>query len=107
MHGIIDISKVVGKVQIDGQPHEVCAEADATFQKATGELRVELRSYLHPEEQIHVGETIVAPWLPEPSTATEHVDASEAAAAAKDVFASWCRKVQTAMLAHDADASVR
>lgn len=97
MQGIIDISKIVGKVQIGGQTHEVCAEADATFNRATHELNVKLHSYLHSEEQTHVGETISASWLPESTTVTEHADAEEASAIAKDVFASWCRKVQAAI----------
>jgi hypothetical protein len=100
MQGIIDISKVVGTVQIDGQTHEVCAEADATFNRSTHELTVKLSSYLHSEEQTHVGETIPATWLPQPETIVEHVDAEEASAMAKDVFASWCRKVQSAVEQH-------
>ena len=71
MHGIIDISKVVGTVQISEHTHEVCAEADASFNRSTNELTVKLRSFLHSEEQTHVGETIGAAWLPEPSTVIE------------------------------------
>jgi hypothetical protein len=97
MQGIIDISKVVGSTVINGQVHEVCAEADATFNRATHELAVKLRSYLHSEEQTHVGETLTAPWLPESGAVTEHVEAEEASAVAKDIFASWCRKVQAAI----------
>ena len=97
MHGIIDISKVVGTVQISEHTHEVCAEADASFNRSTNELTVKLRSFLHSEEQTHVGETIGAAWLPEPSTGIEHVDAEEASEVAKDMFASWCRKVQASI----------
>jgi hypothetical protein len=97
MHGVIDISKVVGTVQIAGQTHEVCAEADATFDRSTHVLSVKLISFLHSEEQTHVGEAITAAWLPPPELITEHVDADEASSMAKDVFASWCRKVQASI----------
>ena len=97
MHGVIDISKVVGTVQISGQPHEVCAEADATFDRSTHTLTVKLSSFLHSEEQTHVGEVSTAAWLPAPETAIEHGEAEEASAMAKDVFASWCRKVQASI----------
>lgn len=97
MHGIIDISKVVGTVQIHGQAHEVCAEADASFNRSNHELTVKLRSFLHSEEQTHVGELFTAPWLPAPETIVEHGESEEASSMARDVFASWCRKVQASI----------
>ena len=97
MQGIIDISKIVGKLTINEQAFEVCAEADASFDRASSQLSVKLHSYLHPEEQTHLMEAVEPDWLPAPSTVTEHVSQEEASIVAKDIFASWCHKVEAAV----------
>ncbi len=97
MQSLIDISQVIGTVQIDGKPFEVCAEAKAMFQRGRDELSVQLHSYLQPEEQTHLMEKLVPAWLPAANTVTEHVPHEEASDVAKDIFASWCHKVEAAL----------
>lgn len=99
MKGIIDLTRVVGSVQINGHPFEVCAEAVADM-TTSSTMTVQLRSYLHAEEQTHLMESSTPDWLPLPSTITEHVSHEEASAAARDIFASWCHKVQAALARH-------
>ena len=94
MNKLLDTTKVVGTAEIAGVPHEVCAEAEATHDKATGQLTVNLHGFLRTLEHTHLGEGAVADWLPAPEVVREQVDHDEAAEMAKDVFSSWCHKVQ-------------
>lgn len=94
VHKLLDTTKVVGATTIDGMPFEVCAEAEATHDHATSMLSVNLRAFLRTLEHTHLGETAAASWLPTPDNVTEHVDREEAGEMAKDVFASWCHKVE-------------
>lgn len=97
MNQLLDTTKVVGTITIDGLPHEVCAEAGATHDRSSSMLTVKLRAFLRTLEHTHLGETGTAAWLPAPDSITEHVDREEAIEMAKDVFASWCHKVERAM----------
>lgn len=97
MNTLLDTTKVVGSIEIDGTPHEVCAEAEATFDRPSSMLTVKLHAFLRTLEHTHLGETAAANWLPAADTVTEHVDREEATALAKDVFASWCHKVERAI----------
>lgn len=96
IHNLLDTTKVVGTTNIDGIAHEVCAEAEATHDRGISMLTVKLRAFLRTLEHTHLGETAVAAWLPASETVTEHVDREEASAMAKDIFASWCHKVERA-----------
>lgn len=97
MNKLLDTTKVVGTAEIGGVPHEVCAEAEATHDKTNGLLTVNLRGFLRSLEHTHLGEGAAAAWLPAPEVVREHVDHDEAAEMAKDVFASWCHRLQKAL----------
>ena len=97
MNKLLDTTKVVGTTTIAGTPHEVCAEAEATHDKASGQLTVNLRGFLRTLEHTHLGESANAQWLPPPEVVCEHVDREEAGEMAKDVFSSWCHKVERAI----------
>ena len=97
MNKLLDTTKVVGTAEIAGVPHELCAEAEATHDKASRQLTVNLRAFLRTLEHTHLGEGAAADWLPAPEVVREHVDHDEAAEMAKDVFSRWCHKVQLAI----------
>jgi hypothetical protein len=94
MNKLLHMTKVVGATAINGIPHEVCAEAEAVHDRAAGQLTVNLRGFLRTLEHTHLGEGAMADWLPAPEVVREQVDHDEAAELAKDVFTSWCHKVQ-------------
>jgi hypothetical protein len=97
LHALLDATQVLGTVEIDGVPHEVCAEAIANHDRRSNQLTVNLRAFLRSEQQDHIGEKSTPAWLPASQTATEHVEPEEAHAVASDVFASWRRKVEGVM----------
>ena len=71
MNKLLDTTKVVGTAELAGVPHEVCAEAEATHDKATGQLTVNLHGFLRTLEHTHLGEGAVADWLPAPERALQ------------------------------------
>lgn len=97
LHTLLDATQVLGKVELDGEIHEVCAEALASHDQRTMQLTVKLHAFLRSEQQDHIGEQSTPAWLPASQNVTEHVEAEEAHAMASDVFATWKRKVASAM----------
>ncbi|HCN29496.1 MAG TPA: hypothetical protein DIT64_12250 [Verrucomicrobiales bacterium] len=97
IHGLLDATQVVATVELDGAPHEVCCEAEASHDRRTNLLTVRLHAFVRAMEQDHIGETATPAWLPEPETVTESVDLDEAHEMAEDIFASWNRRVLAAL----------
>jgi hypothetical protein len=92
-HRLLDVTQVLATLERDGEPYEVCAEAEAEHDRASQILTVRLSAFLRAERQDHIGETHQPDWLPAAETITEHVGAEEAHALASDIFASWKRRV--------------
>ena len=90
IHALLDTTQVIGTLQIDGSPFEVCAEALANHDRHSNQFTVNLRAFLRA--------TMTTPtWLHAPQTVTEHVDADEAHAMATDIFARWCHKLTVSL----------
>ncbi len=97
IHSLIDTTKVLHTIELEGATHELCAEAIANHDRHSNQLTVTLRAFLRATEHTHLGETAAPSWLPAPQTVTEHVEADEAHEMANDIFASWCHKVAGAL----------
>ena len=97
IHALLDTTQVIGTLQIDGSPFEVCAEALANHDRHSNQLTVNLRAFLRATKHDHIGEMTTPAWLPAPQTVTEHVDGEEAHAMATDIFARWCHKLTTSL----------
>jgi len=93
IHALIDTTRVVGSLELDGVVHELCAEAVADHERGGDLLTVRLRAFLRAAEPGHLGEQASPPWLPAPQTVTEHVPIEDARGLVDEVFASWCHKV--------------
>lgn len=96
MDKLLDTTKTVGEVEIGGTEYEVCAEAVAEHRAST-ELTVELRCFLRATDPNHIGESAHPDWLPANQTVREHIELDEARDVTKDIFASWCHKVERAI----------
>ena len=92
-HRLLDVTQVLATLERDGEPYEVCVEAEAGHDRAGQILTVRLSAFLRAERQDHIGEIFRPDWLPAAETITEHVGAEEAHALASDIFASWKRRV--------------
>lgn len=96
IHALLDTTKVLHSLEIEGVVHELCAEAIANHDRHSNQITVNLRAFLRSTEHTHIGETATPSWLPASQVVTEHVDAEEAHAMANDIFASWCHSVSAA-----------
>jgi hypothetical protein len=97
LNTLIDSTRVVGHFGSGGSNHEVCAEATATQELGSNLVTVKLRAFLRATEQNHLGETAETTWLPGNQVVNEHLDSGEAHEWVRDVFASWCHRVATAI----------
>lgn len=93
IHALLDTTRVVGAIDFEGVPCEVCAEATATHHRGENTLAVELSAYLRATEHGHLGERFVPAWLPSPETLVEQAEIEEAHEMTEDMLASWCRRV--------------
>ncbi len=97
IHALIDTTRVVGSIELDGAIHEVCAEAIGNHNRSENLLSVNLRAFLRSTAHEHLGEVAAPDWLPSEETVTEHVEAGEAHEMVNDIFSLWCRKVSDAV----------
>lgn len=97
IHALLDATQVLGAVTYDGSTHDVVAEAVANHDRRTKVLTVSLRAFLRAGASDEFGKVSTPPWLPALETVTEHVEIEEATEMAKDIFASWRRKVSAAI----------
>ena len=73
---------------------EVCAMAEASFDRNASRLQVKLESF--PCRPVFEADVDQAPldWLPQPMTVTESVSQEEAPRVAKAIFCYWVREVR-------------
>jgi len=93
IHALLDTTRVVRTLELDGGSQEVCAEAVATHDRKSNQLSITLSAFLRATEHTHIGEVSAPSWLPSSQSVTEHVGAEEAHEMANEVFDSWCHKV--------------
>ena len=95
MKRVLSSNEILGTIdQPGGEEAEVVASAEAWHDDESGELVVELDSFLRPLDLRHKERHLGAAWLPAPQTGREHVDRDEAADLAKELFHHWARRVR-------------
>lgn len=96
MKRIIDTSEVLGTVDTDAGPCEVCALADAGYDEEKRKLVVHLESSLRTTDLLKPETHPRAEWLPKSQTIVESVGWDEALEVARDIFGRWVRRVREA-----------
>jgi hypothetical protein len=96
MKRIIDISEVLGTVEMPQGVCDVCASADAVFDEGAGRLVVKLEAFLRPMDLLLKERHFRADWLPESKTVNESVAREECHDVAREIFHRWVRKVREA-----------
>lgn len=91
----MSISEILGTIH-DGCV-QVCATADADYDRAAERVRVALGAFTRrtrpPEDATHVSQ----PWLPPGEVVSEHLSRAEADDFVRDVFQRWVKKVRGAV----------
>lgn len=95
MDSVVFLSEIVAEVGADHNPQEVCATADATYDRERGLVIVELDSLTRPSGI--VGTRNPVDWLPKKQIVKEGVPRDEASELARDVFSSWVKRVRSSI----------
>lgn len=95
MDPVVFLSEIVAEVGSDHNPQEVCATADAAYDRQRGVVVVELDCLIRPSGI--VGTRIPVDWLPKKQIVKEGVPREEASELARDVFSSWVRRVRSSI----------
>ena len=96
MKRVIDTSETLGEVDTPAGRRELCVEADASYDEATGCLVVKLVAFLRNTDLVTKEKHSTADWVPHPETIRESVGPDETVDLARDIFHRWVRKVREA-----------
>ncbi|MBI3849966.1 MAG: hypothetical protein HY298_06700 [Verrucomicrobia bacterium] len=94
MKRIISTSEIIGSFTRNDREFEVCASAEADFDEARSQLRLELDSFIRPVDIRSKEKHLVADWLPKKESLQESVSQAEAVELAKEIFHRWVGKVR-------------
>ena len=96
MKRVIDVSEILGTIDLPAGTNEVCATAEASYDESSSRLTVSLAAFLRPVDLLAAEKHLGASWLPKPQTASEAVSLDEAGEVAREIFHRWTRKVREA-----------
>jgi hypothetical protein len=94
MKRIISSSEIIGSFARDDHEFEVCATAEADFDEAKSQLRLDLDSFIRPVDIRSKEKHLPADWLPKKESLKESVSQEDAVSLAKEIFHRWVGKVR-------------
>ncbi len=96
MKRVRSISEVIQDLDLEVEPKELCAAAEAHYDDPKSALVIKLDAFVRQVH--HVGPDVCSrpEWLPKPETLKEDVDPDEASDMARDIFRRWTKKVRDA-----------
>jgi hypothetical protein len=94
MRKILSTSEIVQDLDLEVEPKELCASAEADYDERKHTLVVQLDAFVRQVR--HAGPDVCSrpAWLPKPEALREGVAADEASDLARDIFQRWTRKVR-------------
>ena len=98
MKQILSTSEIVRNLDLEIEPKELCATAEAGYDEDESMLVIKLDAFVRQVH--HTGPDICTrpDWLPKQEILREGVDPEEASDMARDIFRRWTKKVQEAAL---------
>lgn len=97
LRNVLDEVTILDSHEVGKDLFETCASTQAGFDESTGEMHLQLDSFVR--KVIHSGKDQILhpPWLPKRDRITTHLDFTEATDAAKEISRSWINKVRQAV----------
>ena len=94
MRKILSTSEIVQDLDLEVEPKELCAAAEADYDDRKSTLVLKLDAFVRQVH--HAGPDVCSrpDWLPKPETLKEGVDPNEASDMARDIFRRWTKKVR-------------
>jgi hypothetical protein len=96
MRKILSTSEIIRDLDLEVEPKELCAAAEADYDERKHALVIRLDAFVRQVH--HAGPDICTrpDWLPKPETLREGVGPDEASDLARDIFRRWTKKVRDA-----------
>lgn len=100
MRKVLSISEIVQDLDLEVEPKELCATAEADYDERNATLVIKLDSFVRQVH--HAGPDICTrpEWLPTPETLREGVGIEDSSDMARDIFRRWTKKVREAAETH-------
>jgi hypothetical protein len=94
MRKILSTSEIVQDLDLEVEPKELCAAAEADYDDQKLTLVVKLDAFVRQVH--HAGPDVCSrpDWLPKPETLREGAGPDEASDMARDIFRQWAKKVR-------------
>jgi hypothetical protein len=94
MKRVLSISEIVQDLDLESEPRELCASAEADYDEKKSTLTVKLDAFVRQVR--HAGPDVCSrpDWLPKAESLRERVSPEEASDLARDIFQRWTRKVR-------------
>src|SRR5687767_13183096 len=94
MRKILSTSEIVRDLDLEVEPKELCAAAEADYDERKHTLVIKLDAFVRQVH--HAGPDVCSrpDWLPKPETLREGVGPDEASDMARDIFQRWTKKVR-------------
>ena len=96
MRKILSTSEIVQDLDLEVEPKELCAAAEADYNERKSTLIIKLDAFVRQVH--HAGPDVCSrpEWLPKAETLREGVPPDEASDMARDIFRRWTKKVREA-----------
>jgi hypothetical protein len=94
MRKILSTAEIVQDLNLEVEPKELCATAEADYDETKSTLVIKLDSFVRQVR--HAGPDVCThpDWLPKAEILREGVGSDEASDLARDIFRRWTKKVR-------------
>jgi hypothetical protein len=94
MKKVLSISEIVRDLDLEVEPGELCAAAEADYDEHRSTLVIKLDAFVRQVHHAGLDVCTRPEWLPKPETLHEGVGPDEASDMARDIFRRWTKKVR-------------
>ena len=94
MRKVLSTSEIVQDLDLEMEPRELCASAEAEYDETKSMLVITLDAFVRQVRHAGPDDFSRPAWLPRTETLREGVDPGEASDLARDIFRRWTKKVR-------------
>jgi hypothetical protein len=96
MRKVLSISEIVQDLDLEVEPKELCATAEADYDERKSMLVMKVDAFVRQVHHAGPDESTRPDWLPAAEILREGVSSEEASDLARDIFHRWTKKVREA-----------
>ena len=100
MRKVLSISEIVQDLDLEAEPKELCATAEADYDERKATLIMKVDAFVRQVHHAGPDECTRPDWLPTAETLREGVSSEEASDLARDIFHRWTKKIREAAEVH-------